>query len=107
MCMECMCGKTAIESGEGEDFIVGGERANLDMYPWVAKIVTTGSHQDSGEDGNKVCSGAIISDMHILTAASCMFNESYSKGSIFLLSSPPPPSANGKVPISKFSIFLI
>jgi len=42
--------------------IVGGERSNIQEYPWIAAITAFGTI---------FCGGALIDDRHILTAAHC------------------------------------
>ncbi|XP_061402704.1 CLIP domain-containing serine protease B8-like [Musca vetustissima] len=49
--------------------IYGGEIAELDEFPWLALLV-----YNTNEYG---CSGALIDDRHVLTAAHCVYGEAY------------------------------
>ncbi|XP_307757.5 uncharacterized protein LOC1269161 [Anopheles gambiae] len=52
------------------DRIIGGERAQLDEYPWTALI----QHRRKNGELKFHCGGALISDRYVLTAAHCIEN---------------------------------
>lgn len=52
------------------DRIVGGERAKLEEYPWMALI----QHRRKNGDLKFHCGGALISTRYVLTAAHCIRN---------------------------------
>ena len=63
-----VCGK---KYDEGNDRIVGGEKAEKNEFPWLVALVMKGTRIP-------FCGGSLINSRYILTAAHCMLDENYS-----------------------------
>jgi secreted trypsin-like serine protease len=51
--------------------IVGGRRADYGKWPWQVLIREYNSFSGRSANNRKKCSGVLISDRHVLTAAHC------------------------------------
>jgi len=66
----CQCGKKN-KSGNGRNRIIGGSETKPHEYPWLVRIIMGSTGE--GDCGGK-CTGALISDRHIITAYHCIAN---------------------------------
>ncbi len=57
------CGKSAAVDKK----VTGGDDARLGDWPWMALLTIT--HEEDARPSS--CGGALISDLHVLTAAHC------------------------------------
>jgi len=64
----CECGKRN-KKGKGKNRIIGGSETRAHEYPWLVRIAhgCVGFTQNTG-----MCTGALISDRHIITAYHCL-----------------------------------
>lgn len=64
-CMEYQCGTSSKPKSYSENIflrIIGGERSEIQRWPWMASLQAKGMHQ---------CGGTIISNRYLLTVAHC------------------------------------
>jgi len=62
----CQCGVKNVQTSN--DYIVGGQDADKQEYPWMVAIVDRGST-------DPWCGGSLITKRHVLTAAHCFDND--------------------------------
>ena len=60
--VECEIGKTQIHT-----LIVGGQQATKGQFPWIASV-----EKNIGKGWKHICSGSILNEYFILTAAQCI-----------------------------------
>ena len=60
--VECGIGNTQIST-----LIVGGQKATKGQFPWIASV-----EKNIGKGWKHICSGSILNEYFILTAAQCI-----------------------------------
>jgi len=62
---ECQCGRKQTGNQESGDYIINGQQADRNEYPWMVYMLVAGTN------GTSLCGGSLISNKWILTAAHC------------------------------------
>ena len=68
---------------KGSRFIIGGEEAPADAFPWQVLLIRTAywpPYSSKVKEWDSTCGGSLISDQWILTAAHCVDGEDFKNG---------------------------
>merc|ERR1712215_76650 len=75
---ECQCGRKQTGNQESGDYIINGQQADYNEYPWMVYMLVAGTNDMF------LCGGSLISNKWILTAAHCTDGSKASDIQIFL-----------------------
>merc|ERR1719369_529514 len=75
---ECQCGRKQTGNQESGDYIINGQQADNNEYPWMVYMLVAGTNDMF------LCGGSLISNKWILTAAHCTDGSKASDIQIFL-----------------------
>merc|ERR1712215_508052 len=76
----CQCGRKQTGNQESGDYIINGQQADKNEYPWM--VLLAGKNNIIGRD--YYCGGSLISNQWILTAAHCTQGKKASDIQVFL-----------------------
>merc|ERR1719450_198693 len=69
----CFCGEAKKMENKGNDYIDGGQQAEVNEFPWMVHVLTT---YHKYPNSPALCGGALISDRWVITAAHCVEKQS-------------------------------